>query len=130
MALPQTIQRLRNERHIKQTVMAEKIGMDQGTYSRLENGHMKITTETLEKIAAELGMTPQEIYEEDCKTVVNITTNKGEGGNGIVYHQSSTNEKELYERLLAEKDCRIRQLEQTVQQQAEQLGKRANGLSE
>ncbi len=52
---------LRRERSIYQTVMAERVGMTQSAYSRLENGQVDISVRRAAQIADSLGMTLNEL---------------------------------------------------------------------
>lgn len=53
---------------ISQEELADLIGMTQSNYSRRENGHKKITELEWQKIAKELGVNKEEIYEPDPDT--------------------------------------------------------------
>lgn len=50
---------------ISQEELADLIGMTQSNYSRRENGHKKISEVEWQKIAKELGVNKEEIYEPD-----------------------------------------------------------------
>ena len=52
---------LRRERSIFQTVMAERIGMTQSAYSRLEPGQIDISVRRAAQIADALGMSLNEL---------------------------------------------------------------------
>ncbi len=108
-----TVQRLRERKKIKQEIMAEKLGITQPAYSRIEKGDTKMTTEKLEKIAQALDMTPEEIYEEDRKIVITHNHNKDTGS--VFYNNFSSTEKDLYEKLLAEKDKQLQEKDQYIQ---------------
>lgn len=53
---------------ISQEELADLIGMTQSNYSRRENGHKKISELEWLKIAKELGVNKEEIYEPDPNT--------------------------------------------------------------
>ncbi|MFD2942223.1 helix-turn-helix domain-containing protein [Flavobacterium notoginsengisoli] len=50
---------------MSQEELADLIGMTQSNYSRRENGHKKISEVEWVKIAKELGVSKEEIYEPD-----------------------------------------------------------------
>lgn len=124
MELGQTIQRLRLYKGITHLDMMETLEVSQATYSRIETGKKEITNELLQKIADKMGMTPEEIIEEAGKTIIHIRYNKTDGNgssNGVVYNQASPVEKELYDKLIAEKDKQIQEKNELLTQQAEQI---------
>ncbi|TAE75744.1 MAG: XRE family transcriptional regulator [Bacteroidetes bacterium] len=63
--LANRIRKIRELANIKQTYMADKLGISQQQYSALEKGDVKITTEKLQKIANLLNVTPEKITEFD-----------------------------------------------------------------
>jgi transcriptional regulator with XRE-family HTH domain len=109
MEIGSIIRQLRMEKGIKQEGMAEKIGISQSTYSRYESGCTRITTDILDKIAIELRMSVQEIYAKDHPPV-SSTLRPEEGRSEVVYHSGiPEGEKELYGKLLDEKERQIQQ---------------------
>jgi len=46
---------LRKKKHLTQTQLAEKIGMEKGQISKIENGKFNLTLATINKIASALG---------------------------------------------------------------------------
>ncbi len=65
MAFGKTLQRIRREKRITQSALAEAIGMDPGYLSRLENDKFDYTPsrETVEKISKELTCDPAQFAE-------------------------------------------------------------------
>ena len=57
----ENIQRIRNERRISQAEMAEKLGIAQNNYGKIERGITELTVERLYKIAEILGSSPAEL---------------------------------------------------------------------
>lgn len=53
---------------LSQEELADLIGMTQSNYSRRENGHKKISEKEWDKIAKELDVTKESIYEDDFNT--------------------------------------------------------------
>ena len=60
----------RTSKGLSQEELADLIGMTQPNYSRRENGLKKISDTEWVKIAKELGVKKEEIYEEDSQKVV------------------------------------------------------------
>jgi DNA-binding XRE family transcriptional regulator len=46
---------LRQKKHMTQSQLAEKLGMEKGQISKIENGKFNLTLSTINKIAAALG---------------------------------------------------------------------------
>jgi len=46
---------LRKKKHLTQSQLAEKLGMEKGQISKIENGKFNLTLSTINKIAAALG---------------------------------------------------------------------------
>jgi transcriptional regulator with XRE-family HTH domain len=65
MAFGKTLQRIRREKRVTQSTLAEAIGMDPGYLSRLENDKFdyKPSRETVEKISKELKCSQSELTE-------------------------------------------------------------------
>lgn len=47
---------LRKKKHLTQSQLAEKLGMEKGQISRIENGKFNLTLATINKIASALGV--------------------------------------------------------------------------
>lgn len=53
--LAQQFKELRKQKHLTQTQLAEKIGLEKGAISKIENGKFNLTLATINKIASALG---------------------------------------------------------------------------
>lgn len=53
--LAQQFKELRKSKHLTQTQLAEKIGLEKGAISKIENGKFNLTLATINKIASALG---------------------------------------------------------------------------
>ena len=73
------IKNLRNERKISQDEMAEKLGIEQNTYSRIENGKAKLKHEHAVLIATIFDVPITELIDDDLLRI-NIQDNKVESG--------------------------------------------------
>ena len=69
-SVKENIARIRKASGISQTEMAERLGMSRTAYRNLEKGDTRLISETMEKIAAVLDRTPEELvlgYEPSAK---------------------------------------------------------------
>ena len=105
-----TIRKLREQKGFSQDFVAEKLGINQSTYGKLERDVSNITLDRLFKIA--------DVLEEDVTTLLdigkkNIFTNQSNQGNGYVetinndYNAMFAELKLAYEKMLAVKDEQI-----------------------
>jgi transcriptional regulator with XRE-family HTH domain len=103
------VKRMRELRNYSQEYVADKIGISQSNYARLEKNEVAISDERLGLIAEILGTTPEAIKAFDENIIFNITQgpNSAAGMNCEVHnYQISPEIKQLYEdkiRLLEEK---------------------------
>jgi transcriptional regulator with XRE-family HTH domain len=111
--LGQKIRKLRELRNLKQEVMAEKLGISQTAYSKMERDETDVSYERLEQIAKALEISVQDLLSFDEKNFFNIMNNQNAAGYTINQYGLADNEKKLYEdkiRLLEEK-CEFLQKE-------------------
>jgi transcriptional regulator with XRE-family HTH domain len=73
------IKNLRNKKKISQEEMAEKLGIEQNTYSRIENGKAKLKHEHAVLIANIFDVPITELIDDDLLKI-NIQDNKVESG--------------------------------------------------
>ena len=103
------IKKLRELKNLTQSHMAEKLGLSQSAYSKIELGETEISYKRLTQIASVLNLKPEEITNFSDNMVFNVMHNQN-GQNGFVVNNNSLSigEKELYERqislLLEERD--------------------------
>jgi transcriptional regulator with XRE-family HTH domain len=100
--------------------MAEVLSISQRAYSSLENGQTQLTVDRLVDVAEALqvnigeiiGYDNQYVYNNNFKN--NATQNKG----NLVFNQDNFEEqRQLYERLLAQKDEEITFLKRLIEKQ-------------
>ena len=96
MQIGHKIKKLRELKNLTQEHVATGIGISQGAYSRLELGDSQITYSKIEKIAAILGITPEEIISFNEKNVFNIENNHTGNRSAVNNNQLSEGEKNLY----------------------------------
>lgn len=103
------IKRVRELRNFSQEFVAEKIGVSQSNYARMESNEVAISPERLQKIAEALNVEESIIKTFDENIIFNITQgdNSAAGPNCTVHnYQISSEIKILYEdkiKLLEEK---------------------------
>jgi transcriptional regulator with XRE-family HTH domain len=87
------IQLFRKEKNFTQERMAEKLGISQNAYNKIENGHCNIKAETLEHIALILGKDIKDLVKnEDDKLTCHVEQHNpqnsvGGTGNDVTYNQ-------------------------------------------
>ena len=109
MSIGNKIKKIREFKNLTQEHVANKLGVSQSNYARIEKDEVKITDVRLKQIAEILDVTEEEIKNLDESIIFNITNghNSTAGQNCIVnnYHISPEIQK-LYEdkiKLLEEK---------------------------
>ena len=105
MSVGNTLRKLRVERNMKQTEMADKLGISLSTYSRIENDQSVLDAALLPKIAKEFGTTLDNLL-DDGKVIFSNNVQHNKGAGVIVQKGISEAERELYERIISrlEKD--------------------------
>lgn len=108
------IKAFRMMRGLSQEYLAEKLSISQATYSKIESENQKVTAEMLEKIAKLLGITVADITSNEPIVILNNAANQGTQGIGYIEHFYS-DQKELYEKVIAAKDDEIKSLKEMIQ---------------
>lgn len=108
------IKAFRMMRGFSQEDMAGRLDVTQATYSKIEGNKQRVTTEQLEKIAKELGVTIADITSNEPIVILNNASNQGTQGIGHIEHFYA-DQKELYEKLIASKDDEIGNLKDVIQ---------------
>ena len=84
MNIGENIRRIRKEKDKKQQEIYDAIGVNQSTYSKIENNKYKMDVETLKNIATALEVDLNKLIGED-KIEINHTNNDGSvGGSGVI----------------------------------------------
>lgn len=95
----QKIKKLRELKNLTQMHMAQKLGVTQSAYSKMELGESEVTYKRLEKISEVFEMKPEEVISFNDQMVFNISNNPY-GGN-VFSHIDQTgiteNERKLYQ---------------------------------
>lgn len=98
MHIGQKIRKLRELKNLTQTHVAEKLGVSQSAYSKMELGESEVTYNRLEKISEILEMKPEEVISFNESMVFNVMNNQN-GGNvfGDINNTISDTERQLYQ---------------------------------
>ena len=102
------IQLFRKEKGFTQEQMAEKLGISQNAYNKIENGKTDLKAEVMEKIAVILGKELKEFAQnENDKPVCHVEQHNpqnsvGGTGNDVTYNQHDFDkEREVWKALVA-----------------------------
>ena len=93
------IRKLRELRNFTQKYMAERLGITQSNYARIENNKINLTESRLKKIAEILGTDKESIHGFDESYMFGVHNNKEKKSFGMQLHnyQISAEIKQLYE---------------------------------
>lgn len=105
-AIHNKIKKLRSELEITQQQMADKMNMHLKTWQKIESGVTKLDIERLKLIAEVLDTTVEDLINVEDSIYINEIKNNDVGFNNsaITINHGTESEKELYERLISEKD--------------------------
>lgn len=95
MNLGQKIKKLRELKNLTQLDIADRLGMTQSAYSKMEVGTVDIPFTKLEALATILNIPIENIIGFNEHMVFNLKNNKK--ANGVVINQISQSEKKLYD---------------------------------
>jgi len=109
------IRTIRELRGYSQEYVAAKLDIAQNTYSKLETNQTKLSTEMLDKIAAVLDVSINDILSEEPIVLNFYGINHGAQGKFDLIEHLHTGQKELYEKLLVSKDEEIAHLKQLIE---------------
>lgn len=89
---------MRELKNLTQTHVAQKLGVSQSAYSKMELGESEVTYGRLEKISEILEMKPEEVIAFNESMVFNVMNN-AYGGNvfGDINNTVSDTERQLYQ---------------------------------
>lgn len=105
-AIHNKIKRLREQSGLTKQEMADKLNMHLKTWQKVENGVTKLDIERLQLIADVLETTIEDLINVDDSVYINAIKDNEVGFNNssVTINHKSEEEKNLYERLIAEKD--------------------------
>lgn len=106
------IRTLRTQKGYTQEAVADMLGIQQSTYSNLENNKGKLDLNLIEKVATIFEVDIFDLFKEEGFTFYN---HKNKGGNyGFVINQLSEKLIEQYELRIQEKDKEINELKNII----------------
>jgi len=108
------IRTLRDLKGYSQEYIAGKLDIAQNTYSKLEADPSKLSVDTLEKIAAILEVSVNDLLSEEPMVLNFNGVNHGAQGNFEVIENFHSGQKELYEKIIAAKDEEIARLNKII----------------
>ncbi len=118
MNINQSIRKIREYKNLTQEYVAQEVGKSRKTYAEIENGNELPKIELLEKIARTLGVTVDDIINFSNKNFLQSIFKDSASNTGVVFSLKAENSaielKNLYEKLLLEKDLRIKALEELI----------------
>ncbi|MDR2057269.1 MAG: helix-turn-helix domain-containing protein [Dysgonamonadaceae bacterium] len=100
------VKRLRLEKGLSQSQMAELLNMEKSVYARLETGKTYSWAKYLEELLVVFEITPDKFFEDIGANVVINDSNYPCGKNANIENLYSKN-REIYEKLIAAKDEQI-----------------------
>ena len=110
------IKKVREGKNYSQTYLAERLGISQKAYSKIENGETKLSVDHLLKISEVLEVSVNELLSAESLSIYNnYHTHNGEGI--VVNKHTSEKMEELYEKLLRAKDNEIELLREKLGKQ-------------
>jgi transcriptional regulator with XRE-family HTH domain len=108
----QKLRLLREFRNYSQEYIAEKLGITQHAYSRIENNLTKLTAERLERLAAILNIPPLELL-SDKEPVISFS-DSGASIKEDHWKEIIENNRQLYGQVICSKDEKIAFLENEI----------------
>lgn len=111
IAVGKKLKELRKSSGFTLEEICEQLNISTSTYSRMEKGETATWTTMIDKICEVYKIEPEELILPEEKYVLISNNQKGGYTSSIVINNLSEKAIELYERMLAEKDKRISELE-------------------
>lgn len=91
------IRNIRELKNLTQEYMADKLGISQAAYSKIENGNTKVSYDKLQDIAKIMGVKVEDIQSFDTQKYFNSFNNLKGNNNGVVNINFDEDIKKLYE---------------------------------
>lgn len=116
MSIGNKIKHLRELKNLSQEYMAKQLEISQKSYSNIENDITEITVNRLEKISKILGVSITQILNLNEENIFqNIFNNQNDSKNSYTINNNhAQTQKELFERIILEKDAHINTLMQMI----------------
>lgn len=109
------IRMIRELRNYSQEYMADRLGIKQNSYSKIETNQTKLTAEMLQKIADVLQVSPLDIMNQQ-PAIINLQPNQGT--QHAIGHIETfvSSQKELVDKIIESKNSEIERLIETNKQ--------------
>lgn len=109
------IRMIRELRNYSQEYMADRLGIKQNSYSKIETNQTKLTAEMLQKIADVLQVSPLDIMNQQ-PAIINLQPNQGT--QQAIGHIETfvSSQKELVDKIIESKNSEIERLIETNKQ--------------
>jgi len=115
------IRKIREIKNISQDYVAKHLGIGQGSYSGIESGKIKVNEKKLIRIAAALNVDIDVIKNFNEETIFNLwLSGSYDSGSNL---NSLEKLQDIYEKLLKEKDSRIKLLEAMLNKEPDDLSR-------
>lgn len=117
--------KIRNIRELKnftQEFMADKLGISQAAYSKIENGATKVSYEKLQDIAKIMGVKVEDIQSFETERYFNSFNNLKGNNNGIVNIAFDQDIKKLYEDKIVLLEKLLAKTEQELNKYVDKFG--------
>lgn len=114
MQYGEKIRFIRETRGLSQENVAAQLGMAQNSYSKIERNETKLTAVMLQKLADVFDVSPMDIITNQ-PAIVNFQPNQGTQQSFGYVENVVLSQKELYEKMLANKDREIERLTKLVE---------------
>lgn len=112
MEIGNKIKKVRELRNFTQEYVAQKLGITQESYSRIEANRAALTLQRLDKISEVLEVSVFELMSFDEKNVFLFNAAETQNNTSIGVFQESQSEKKLYERLIEELKKQLERVQQ------------------
>lgn len=128
MKVGEKIRKVRNLKGISQEYLAQKMNISQVSIAKIERDEMSLSLNKLEQIANILEVSVEEILKFDDAKIFKLnfkdnTTNSGNAYAYAYFNENFEKERQLYERMLSERDLEIEALKKQVEKLTASDGK-------
>ncbi len=117
------IRNIRELKNLTQEYMADKLGISQAAYSKIENGNTKVSYEKLQDIAKIMGVKVEDIQSFDTQKYFHSFNNIKESNiDSVVVHSMDETIKKLYEDKIVLLEKLLSKTEQDLNKYVDKFG--------
>ncbi len=119
------IRKVRELKNLTQEYVAKKLGVSRSFYIKVENNETQIKFEQLQSLSKVMDVALNDIIDFNDKQIFNTTHHNHNVKNvgNVVNDYQHEEMKAMYEKLLAEKDARIQEKDETIKMMKSLLDK-------